>query len=655
MKPYQDSKENHRSTTPSLFKRTVSNILKIRNSIFFIILFISFAQVSWGASNGDYRSKGSGSWSSYLIWEKYKNNGWFPATTEPPQSSGITITISNSITLDDISALCLNMNINSGGSLILNKNLNILGNLTIQSTTSSVITVNPGVTLSIDGITTLMGSDCIVLKSTLNLPIGTGLTGSFIHNGWTGTGSIKVERAMSNSDLFHLYCSPVSGQSIHEFIRYNDEIPNLVETTTNAVIGVGMREYDTTTDNWQPYFIYENTSTVPTSMEGGKGFSIRTIMQDADYNNHGGRLYASGQPNLNNFDIPLTRTKSTKDKGWNCIGNPYTCAIDIPSFLDYVQTDGLLSNLQNLETGYDAIYVWDTNHITGQKSTADYIIINKSSSGQTNSDPSAVQIGQGFFVKVKPGGGKVEFDQSSLTSADPTLSFKSAKTLWPSIKILGINQTFSSSTQIKFVSNTTKGLDPGFDAGMLKANPDFALYSKLLIDNPVDFGLQCLPALNFDQYVISIGIDCTVGGDIIFTAETVNLPSGCQALLEDRLTKQFTRLDLKDAKYTATVSANTKGTGRFYLHTSDVISSDIPLENQPFKVYETGKTVYINGEVSKNAKFFVYSANGKLLANFLAENQVQNQFDASGLPAGVYILTCDDQNQKKSVKFLIEN
>jgi hypothetical protein len=206
-----------------------------------------------------------------------------------------------------------------------------------------------------------------------------------------------------------------------------------------------------------------------------------------------------------------------------------------------------------------------------------------------------------------------------------------------------------------FVQNTTIGLDPGYDAGMLKANPDFALYSKLLEDNGIDFAIQSLPDQNYDQYVIPIGIDCKVARDITFTAETVNLPSGCQALLEDRLTKRFTRLDLKDAKYTATVSADTKGTGRFFLHTSDVISGDQPIEKEQFKVNTVGKTVYINGEVGDKANFFVYSVNGKLLVNFKAQSLVQNQFDASELPVGVYILTVNDQNQKKSVKFVIEN
>lgn len=67
-----------------------------------------------------------------------------------------------------------------------------------------------------------------------------------------------------------------------------------------------------------------------------------------------------------------------------------------------------------------------------------------------------------------------------------------------------------------------------------------------------------------------------------------------------------------------------------------------------------GKVIYINGEVSDNAMFCLYSVDGKLLANFKVENQVQNHLDASGFPSGVYILTVVDKNRKKSVKFLLE-
>jgi hypothetical protein len=213
----------------------------------------------------------------------------------------------------------------------------------------------------------------------------------------------------------------------------------------------------------------------------------------------------------------------------------------------------------------------------------------------------------------------------------------------------------SSSTEIKFVTNTTKGLDPGYDAGMLKSNPNFALYSKLLVNNTVDFALQCLPDQNYDQYIIPIGIDCKDAGDITFTAETVHLPSGCLAILEDRLASRFTRLDVENAKYTAYVSANTKGTGRFFLHTSDVICSDQLPEKELLKVYTIGKTIYIKGDVSENAQFFIYSVDGKQLANFKAESEVENKFDVSGFPAGIFILAINDKFQKKTIKFVIEN
>jgi hypothetical protein len=234
------------------------------------------------------------------------------------------------------------------------------------------------------------------------------------------------------------------------------------------------------------------------------------------------------------------------------------------------------------------------------------------------------------------------------------LSFKAAVIEWPSIKIVAWDHTSSSSTEVKFVTNTTKGLDPGYDAGLYIANPDFSIYSKLVDDNAVDYTLQCLPDQDYDQYVIPIGVNHKGAGQIVFTAETISLPSGCHAVLEDRLTNTFTRLDLKDANYKATIDADTKGTGRFFLHTYDAIGSQ-PIQGQQFKVYSVAKNIYIIGEVSGDARFYLYSVDGKLLANFNAQNQLQNQLDASDYAAGLYLLKIIDGNLKKTIKFVLEN
>jgi len=684
-KPCLDSKEFHHPSTPSLFKRAVPNILKIKNSILFTIIFVAFAQVCWGQSDGDYRSLKSAEWSKSGSWEKYNeiNSTWTTATEYPTNINTNTITIKygHTITLTRnataknliidsggilttgtltliVENLTVNgtVNVSSGGNLAVTGNTTVDGkadvygtfNVTGNAIFSGTAIVEAGGTFDVSGIAKLNNTDCLILKSV------NGNSGSFTFSSKdpTSTGNALIERWMSSTDNWHLYSSPLSGETIHNFLQFNKEIPDLLSNPSdhNSSIGVGMREYYSDKDVWSPYFVYGDG--LPTGdVVIGKGYSIRTYVdtQGGTDDTNAGSIYAHGT--LNSNEINITLTSSTNN--WNCIGNPFTSAIDITKFLNQIINPDYpnVTNISNLDPNFPAIYVWDTNNIITipYKPSPAYVPLNFVSS------VSSIQISQGFFVKKNSSGSGIVKFTKDMQSPNSSLSFKAAVTDWPSLTLVASNQNLTSSTEIKFVTNTTKGVDAGYDAGMLKANPDFALYSKLLIDNPVDFCLQCLPDQNYDQYVIPIGIDCKAGGVLTFKAETVNLPSGCQALLEDRLTKRFTRLDLKDAKYTATVSADTKGTGRFYLHTSDVISSVQPIEKEPFKISKIGKTLYINGEVSEKANFLVYSINGKQLANFKAESQVQNQFDASGLPAGVYILTCDDQNQNKSTKFVIEN
>jgi len=623
---------------------------KLRELLILSIILIFVTQNSFSALY--YRSKAptgtSGIWSEGSFWETSATllGTYSTATTAPSGTNLVTILDGQSITLNGAS-LAKTLTINSGGTLSTGAYSLTIGNTgttqgsltnygtinveergsilvngssTLGNLSGGIATVEAGGALTIVSNTILGRNECLLLKSNALY------SGTFVYGTFSGSGTIKVARYMSNTNNWHLYSSPIADQSIHEFLKLNLEIPDLYDTSTNVLIGVGMRDYNTATDLWNKYFYYDTTSTTPGSIGSGKGFSVRTYADATGM----GTVYSSGTPNSDPDNISLDGNGNR----WNCIGNPFTSAIDISAFL--------IDNQFSIDAGFLAAYIWDSSNLN-------YIPIN------LESLTTSVQLGQGFFVKSAGGSQTVVFNKGNIVVADPGLAFKSARPILPSIAIRVETQTLKSSTEIKFVANATIGLDPGHDAGMLKANPDFALYSKLLVDNDLDFTLQCLPDKNYDQYVIPIGIDCKVAGDITFTAETVNLPSGCQALLEDRLTKRFTRLDFKDAKYTAAVSADTKGTGRFYLHTSDVISGNTTIENEPFKIYETGKTVYINGEVSENAKFFVYSANGKLLANFLAESQVQNQFSVSGFPAGVYILTVDDKNQKKSVKFLIEN
>lgn len=484
--------------------------------------------------------------------------------------------------------------------------------------------------LEVTGNTEISSPFAITIKSNAT-GSGAMMSGSFTNT----SGSMKIERFMSLTNNLHLFSSPLV-QTLNDFIKNNPEIPDLYDSN-NIKIGVGMRDYSTSGDIWNSYMVYKALPKSPTgNIVLGKGYSVRTIQDGATAN--AGMIVSIGLPDPDNtITYPLDLT----GKRWNFMGNPFTCALSVSAFLS--------ENGGALEDSYSSVYLWDTNGLLGAQ--GQYVPINNASTA------SSIQLGQGFFVKAKTAGTGTISYTPAMRTFDATQSFKSAQAEYPTIKLLVKNNTLSvsSTTQFKFISNTTKGLDPGYDAGLLKSIPEFAIYSKLEEDNGVDFMLQCLPDNNYDQNLIPIGIDCAAGGELTFTAETINLPSGCKAILEDKQNRTFTSLDQPGASYTATVAANTLGTGRFYLHTADIVSAVEPLENQKYKITTIDHTLYINGEVSNTAQFAIYSINGKLLANFKAEDLQQNHYDASGLPAGVYIVRINDKNSQESTKFVLGN
>lgn len=636
--------------------------LKLRSSVILTIILLACSQLGFGqASFGDYGTIASGNWDDVNVWGQWdgssfviedgsypvegKNvfilagftinvNGAFEAQTVTVYSGGVlnltptTLTVGNPLYSNGLFNNYGTVKVINTSAILVNGSAN-LGN-----SAGGKLTIEAGGTLKTTGLVTLGSPGCLVLQSSANK------TSSFTFESISSTngGTAKVERFMSLSNNWHIYSSPVTGQSIFDFLKYNVDIPDSIEG--GVYKGSAMREYFTDPGKWSGNFMYGG---LPAGdVISGKGYSIRTYNDTQSL----GTVDATGIPTNSNLDVPLTPA-STTINGWNCIGNPYTNAISVGTPLS---TTGFLnnSNKLKLDQNYLAIYLWDSS--SGVYRASNWIV------SPFTRNFSSVQLGQGFFVKSNTTGGNITFTKSMI-SVNQGTAFKSADPIvidWPSIHISIKSKTSNSFTDIMLVTNTTKGLDPGYDAGLLTATPDFSLYSKLLEDNGTNFMLQCLPDQNYDQYVIPLGLDCKAGGDVTFTAETVNLPSGCLALLEDRLTKRFTRLDLKDAKYTATLNPDTKGIGRFFLHTSDVISGVQPLENQPYKVTAISNIVTITGEVSEAAQFYLYSVNGKQLANFKAESLVQNQFDASGYPAGVYILTVADKSQRKSVKFVIE-
>ena len=91
------------------------------------------------------------------------------------------------------------------------------------------------------------------------------------------------------------------------------------------------------------------------------------------------------------------------------------------------------------------------------------------------------------------------------------LALKSANTSWPAVELTVKTDSLSSYTDIAYNEKMTLGLDPSYDAGLLRGSNKLSVYSHLVNDNGLDFAIQCLPENQLENMVVPIGIDRSQG------------------------------------------------------------------------------------------------------------------------------------------------
>ena len=304
-------------------------------------------------------------------------------------------------------------------------------------------------------------------------------------------------------------------------------------------------------------------------------------------------------------------------------------------------------NGTNLDPNYGVIYVWDkTDASNGQP--GQYTIISNTPIG----NGFDVQQGQGFFVKMNTGATSLTFNPN-MQGHLPTLGLKATKAVWPLIKLHVAAGNQNSITYIAFNNAMKKGLDPTYDAGMLKGGSDLAVYSRLVEgNNGIPFAIQALPD-NESGMIVPIGLDYKTGGEVVFSSELINMPSDCKVILEDMQARTFTDLSKND--YKVTVDANTSITDRFRLYTSKAISGvDQGRLASTLTAYaDRNIEIRVIGEVSKNTVATLYDMYGRVvLVKNLEEGSI-NIIPLKNNKIGAYILSVNDNGRVKGFKILV--
>ncbi len=442
-------------------------------------------------------------------------------------------------------------------------------------------------------------------------------TGNLKADSRSGSGTATIERYIPSTN-WHIISSPVAGQNMQTFAANN----GLDSYSTDSTYDLGY--HDEISAVWKYETPTIGTSTPTFTM--AKGYTLRRSASSSagvvTFTSTGG-IYAG--------DLSIATTRI--EFGWNCLGNPYTSSLEVSSFIS--------TNAGVLDLSYNCIYLWD-------QSITDYTPY---SSGTT------IAIAQGFFVKSRNTVGDiVNFKTYMQTNFGTAVTFKEAEIPWPAVSLTATANELRNETTVNFNSQMTNGLDPMYDLGKFKGNPNIALYTRLLDDNGIDFSVQALPDVSYDTLRIPVGLDFAPGGEVTFTAQTVGFPDNSGVFLEDTQLSLVSQLNIENGEYKTDVIAENEGTGRFNLlivkYTAT--ASPIILENN-FKVSTQNKQIYINGTATTNTHFKVYSVDGKIWFNVMAENLNHNKINASHLPIGVYILQIENaEHTEKPVKFVLQ-
>jgi len=560
--------------------------MKQKNTLL-IVLFIvsfSFAQTKTGKSNKTaatitFTGFSTGNWGAAGNWS---------SATVPTSSDDVIIPNGKIVNLNSTTAFALSLTIDAGG------------------------------TLQIANGKSLKVTNALTNNGTLTITSDTSLSPSVIVGSFSGS-SITYQRYLTGngSSTWHLISSPVtSSQTIAAFIS------SFGGSMTQSGVDYSLAPYDNTFpaggNTWIHYTTGAGTNLPPaTSFVDGKGYEI--LMNGDGTVDFTGGILTTGK------DIVLTENTT----GWNLIGNPYTSYLAMNSNAN--ATNFLTTNATSLDPSFVSIYVWNPIN-------SSYDIFNQASASRD------LAPGQGFFVKSKAGGGVLATFLTTMGTNTGNNFQKAATTGIPTISLSVDNNSGTvSSTEIKYMSGTTLGLDPGFDAGRFGAvGTGFNVYTHLVQDNGVAFALQVVPENSYDTTIIPIGIDASSGTQITFKATATDLPTGKKVFLEDKLLNTVTEINNTDKSYTVTLSSALSGIGRFYLHTQDNASTlaidDFTASKYLLVATPETQNLKLYGTVAQKGSIDIYDSLGRMIYRTSLKTGTEQDINVPKMSAGVYFV-----------------
>jgi hypothetical protein len=415
------------------------------------------------------------------------------------------------------------LTIDQNGKFTIGNNAHVIipGTLRIQS--GAVMTLRPGAKLTCTGsLLNNAGVDGLILESSSH-----SLSASLIHN---SSGVLATVQRWMSGRVEHVISPPVSGDDLNDFLTRN-------RISRNNSLQVFACQVYNENGGWSSYFPFS----VSGKLEMGKAYAIRFGATVGEIINFKGTLHHS----------TYAKTLSREVFGWNGVGNPFASSLGVTEAVN-----GFISaNASSLDPDYAGIWIYDPA-ISGYR-----IINNVPQEGSYNQN--YIALAQGFIIKAKEPGSVITFGPA-MRSHETGIFLKNEPVSepWYNIRLAAGHSGKNINTYIAFNQNMTTGLDVTFDAGVYNPDPAFTLFTRMPDkNNDLNLSVQALPLM--ENLQIPVGLIFPAGGNVVFSAASLNLPQGYDALFEDRELDVFT--NLADENYQVDLSG-TNSTGRFYIH-----------------------------------------------------------------------------------------
>lgn len=321
----------------------------------------------------------------------------------------------------------------------------------------------PGAKISVlnnAGLSVVNGN--ILLKASATEHASLNVQGSSSTVKISGTGAQTMAECYISENSWHYVSSPLSA------------------ATADTYSLLWLLPFEEPANNWGNYILDPDASLLP-----GSGFAAWSKSEITGNTVVTHKTSASvSQTAFNQGDLSLNLTYSGENKGFNLVGNPFPCAIDLDANAPW-----------NRENTGNAVYFWDESFQNYR-----YYLSNPGGTGTSvNGGVRYVPAMQGFFVAASGINPSMTIPNAARLH-NTTAFYKSVQSESATLRIKANANGFSDETVVRFIGEGTVSFDPEFDALKMKAEI-LQIYSSTVANSTEHYALNSLPDIDLNTSV----------------------------------------------------------------------------------------------------------------------------------------------------------